>query len=302
MTRRGWVLFASMCLIWGLPYLLIRIAVRDLSPATVVFARTAIAAVLLMPVAVWRGYLPSLRGHWRWLLVFTVVELTVPWYLLTSAEQHLTSSLAGLLVAAVPLVSVVLSRLIGDRERVSRRRLTGLLIGVAGVAALVGLDLGSIDLVAVLEVFVVAVGYATGPLVLSRRLSDLPSVAVIAVSLTITAVIYAPFALTSHPEHVSAEVVWSVIALAVICTAIAFLIFFDLIAEVGPTRATVITYVNPAVAIALGVTVLGEPLTAGMIVGFPLVIIGSVLATSRTSPPAAVEAEPVVETPAVTPG
>lgn len=302
MTRRGWVLFASMCVIWGLPYLLIRIAVRDLSPATVVFARTAIAALILMPIAVWRGALPSLRGHWPWLLVFTLVELTVPWYLLTSAEQHLTSSLAGLLVAAVPLVSVVLSQLVGDREPVSRRRLAGLLIGVAGVAALVGLQIGDIDLVAVLEVFVVAIGYAAGPLVLSRHLSDLPSVAVIAVSLAITALVYAPFAATSHPHNVSAEVIWAVLALAVVCTAIAFLVFFALIADIGPTRATVITYVNPAVAIALGVTILGEPLTAGMIVGFPLVLIGSVLATSRNAPSTAPEPAPVDGTPAVTPG
>lgn len=291
-----------MCVIWGLPYLLIRVAVRDLSPATVVFARTAIAALLLLPIAVWRGMLPSLRGHLRWLLVFTVIELTVPWYLLTSAEQHLTSSLAGLLVAAVPLVSVVLGRVVGDREPVGRRRLAGLLIGVAGVAALVGLQIGDIDLVAVLEVFVVAVGYAAGPLVLSRRLSDLPSVAVIAASLTITAVVYAPFALTSHPTHVSGEVIWAVLTLAVVCTAIAFLVFFALIADIGPARATVITYVNPAVAIALGVTILGEPLTAGMIVGFPLVLIGSVLATTRSSARAAVEPVQPTTAAAVTPG
>ena len=150
----------------------------------------------------------------------------------------------------MPLVSVVLGRVVGDREPVGRRRLAGLLIGVAGVAALVGLQIGDIDLVAVLEVFVVAVGYAAGPLVLSRRLSDLPSVAVIAASLTITAVVYAPFALTSHPTHVSGEVIWAVLTLAVVCTAIAFLVFFALIADIGPARATVITYVNPAVAIA----------------------------------------------------
>jgi drug/metabolite transporter (DMT)-like permease len=303
MTRRSWVLFGAMCLIWGLPYLLIRVAVRDLSPATVVFARTVIAAVLLAPVAIWRGMLPSLRGHWRWLLIFTVVELTVPWFLLTSAEQHLTSSLAGLLVAAVPLFGVVLSRIVGTEERVTRRRLTGLLIGIAGVAALVGLQLGKIDMVAVLEVFIVALGYAAGPLVLSRRLSDLPSIAVVAFSLTVTAVVYAPFALTSHPHHhVSGEVILSVIALAVVCTALAFLVFFALIADIGPVRATVITYVNPAVAIALGVTVLNEHLTAGMIVGFPLVIVGSVLATTRGSGATRVRATETQEAPAVTPG
>jgi drug/metabolite transporter (DMT)-like permease len=284
------VLFAAMCLIWGLPYLLIRVAVRDLSPSTVVFARTGLAALLLMPVAIWRGALPSLRGHWRWLLVFAVVELAIPWFLLTSAEQHLTSSLAGLLVAPVPLLGVALSRIIGHAETMTSRRWAGLVIGVAGVAALVGLQVGHIDMTAVLEIFVVAIGYAAGPLVLAHRLSDAPSIAVVSVSLTITAVIYAPFALASHPHHISGEVIWSVLTLAVICTAVAFLVFFALIADIGPTRSTVITYVNPAVAIALGVTVLGEHLTAGMIVGFPLVLIGSVLATTRS------------KTPAVTPG
>jgi drug/metabolite transporter (DMT)-like permease len=302
MTRRSWVLFGAMCLIWGLPYLLIRVAVRDLSPATVVCTRTAIGAAMLMPIVIWRGLLPALRGHWRWLLLYTVLELTIPWYLLTSAEQHLTSSLAGLLVAAVPLAGVILGRIVGNQEPVGRRRLVGLLVGIAGVAALVGLQVGKIDMVAVLEVFFVAIGYAAGPLVLSRRLSDLPSMAVVAVSLAITAVVYAPFALTSHPHNVSAEVVWSVLTLAVVCTAFAFLVFFALIADIGPVRATVITYVNPAVAIALGVTILHEHLTVGMIVGFPLVLIGSVLATTRSTSKGAVELATPEEAAAVTPG
>jgi drug/metabolite transporter (DMT)-like permease len=281
-TRRGWVLFVAMCIIWGLPYLLIRVAVRDLSPATVVFARTGIGALLLLPVAMGRGVLPELRGHWRWLAFFTLVELAIPWFLLTDAEEHLSSSLAGLLVAAVPLVGVILSRLVGQAEVMTTRRWAGLLIGVAGVASLVGLQVGHIDMTAVLEIFVVAIGYATGPLILSKPLAGVPSLAVISVSLSITAVAYAPFAIASHPHDVSAKVVWSVIGLAIICTAVAFLVFFALIGEVGPTRSTVITYVNPAVAIALGVTVLSEHLTTGMIVGFPLVLIGSVLATSHS--------------------
>jgi len=293
-----------MCVIWGIPYLLIRVAVRDFDPAAVVFGRTAIGALLLTPIAVWRGQLRSLRGHWLWLLAYTGFELTMPWYLLTSAEQHLTSSLAGLLVAAVPLVGVVLGRIVGGAEAVGGRRLAGLIIGVLGVAALVGLQVGHIDMVAVLEVFFVAVGYAVGPLILSRRLSELPSMAVVSVSLVVTALVYAPFALTSHPTNVGSKSIASVLTLAVICTALAFLLFFALIAEVGPVRATVITYVNPAVAILLGVTILGEHLTAGMIVGFPLVLIGSVLATGRgslrrRSRPRDAEAEPM---PAVTTG
>ena len=286
-TRRGAVLFAAMCVIWGLPYLLIRIAVRDLSPADLVFARTAIGALLLIPIAAWRGVISGLRGHWRWVVLYTAVELTIPWLLLSSAEEHLTSSLAGLLVAAVPLVGIAMTRILGVAEEMSARRWVGLLIGIAGVASLVGLQVGKVDMTAVGEIGIVAVGYALGPLVLSHRLSDAPGLAVVAASLGITAIVYSPFAIARPPHHLSGEVVWSVVGLAVICTALAFVIFFWLIAEIGPTRATVITYVNPAVAIALGVSVLGEHLTIGMIVGFPLVLIGSYFAAARRPEPTA---------------
>lgn len=270
-----------MCLIWGLPYLLIRIAVRDLSPADLVFARTGIGALLLVPIAAWRGVLRGLRGHWKWLLAYTGVELTIPWLLLSSAEEHLTSSFAGLLVAAVPLVGIAMTKLFGLPEEMTARRWLGLLIGIAGVGSLVGLQVGKVDMAAVAEIAFVAVGYAVGPLILSHHLDEAPGLAVVAASLGITALVYAPIAIARPPHHLSGEVVWSVIGLAVICTALAFIVFFWLIAEVGPTRATVITYVNPAVAIALGVTVLGERLTAGMIVGFPLVLVGSYFATAR---------------------
>ena len=281
MTRRGWVLFVAMCLIWGVPYLLIRVAVRELSPADLVFARTAIAAVILVPIAAWRGVLGGLRGHWRWVLAYTAVELTIPWLLLSSAEKHLTSSFAGLLVAGVPLVGIGISRLLGLTEEMTARRWLGLLIGIAGVASLVGLQVGKVDMTAVLEIAFVAVGYALGPLILSHRLGEAPGLAVVAASLAVTAVVYAPIAIARPPDHLSAKVIWSVIGLAVVCTALAFVVFFWLIGEVGPTRATVITYVNPAVAIALGVAVLGEHVTTGMAIGFPLVLIGSYFATAR---------------------
>jgi drug/metabolite transporter (DMT)-like permease len=284
-----------MCLIWGLPYLLIRIAVRDLSPADLVFARTAIGAILLLPIAAWRGVLGGLRGHWRWVLLYTAVELMVPWLLLSSAEEHLTSSFAGLLVAAVPLVGIAITRVLGLAEEMTTRRWAGLLIGIAGVGSLVGLQVGKVDMTAVGEIAIVAVGYALGPLVLSHRLSDAPGLAVVAASLGITALVYAPVAIAKPPHHLSGEVIWSVIGLAVICTALAFIVFFWLIADIGPTRATVITYVNPAVAIALGVAVLGEHVTAGMLVGFPLMLLGSVLATSPGSgsrEPVVIAAEP----------
>jgi drug/metabolite transporter (DMT)-like permease len=279
MSRRGWLLFAAMCLIWGLPYLLIRVAVRDLDPAFVVFARTVIGTVVLLPVALRRGALRQVFARWPWLLLFTAIEVTAPWWLLSTAEQHLSSALAGLLVAATPLVGVVVATATRSDERVDARRLVGLAVGFAGVTALVGLQIGHVSALAVGAVLLTAAGYACGPLVLTTRLDGLPAIGVVTASLALTAVVWAGPALASPPHGVSGDVVLATAALALLCTAAAFLVFFALIAEVGPTRATVITYVNPAVAIALGVLVLNERFTTGMAIGFPLVLLGSVLAT-----------------------
>jgi drug/metabolite transporter (DMT)-like permease len=279
MSKRGWLLFSAMCLIWGIPYLLIRVAVRDLSPADVVFFRTAIAVLVLLPFTIRRVSWSALLARWRPLVVYTAIEVAAPWWFLTSAEQHLSSALTGLIVAAVPLFGVLLARLVGEDERVDRTRLAGLLVGIVGVGALVGLQIGDINLLAVGAVLLTALGYAAGPLVLTRRLADLPAIGVVTASLVITAVAWLGPALVSLPDHVGAKPALSVVALALVCTAAAFLVFFALIAEVGPTRATVITYVNPAVALLLGIALLGERFTLGMAVGFPLVIAGSVLAT-----------------------
>jgi drug/metabolite transporter (DMT)-like permease len=290
MSRRGWLLFIAMSVIWGTPYLLIRVAVRELSPATLVFARTLPAAILLIPVAAHRGHLRPLLPHWRWILAYTAVELALPWLFLSEAEQHLTSSTAGLLIATVPLIAVVLYRAVSPAtERITRRRLLGLIVGFAGVAALVGIDLHGTDLLSVAEIAVPAVGYSLGPLIISRRLSDLPSLGVVSASVALTVVVYSPVALTHLPAHVTFEVAAAVAGLAFICTALAFLLFFELIAEVGPARSTVITYLNPAVAVLLGVVLLGETFTAGIAVGFPLIIVGSILATGSRTPAAVAE-------------
>jgi drug/metabolite transporter (DMT)-like permease len=271
-----------MCVIWGLPYLMIRVAVRELAPVTLVFGRTVLGAALLTPVAAWRGELRPLLRHWKPLLAYTAVEVAIPWVLLARAETRLTSSLTGLLIAAVPLVGALIVTLTGEREQLGRRRWLGLLIGIGGVAAIVGLDVGQVSVAALVEVALVAVGYAVGPIILSRSLRDLPVFGVVAASLVLSAIVYAPFAAARWPSKLpSAHVLESVVGLAVICTALAFVVFFALIAEVGPVRATVITYVNPAVAAVLGVLVLSEHITAGMAVGFALVLFGCVLATGR---------------------
>jgi drug/metabolite transporter (DMT)-like permease len=285
-TRRGLLLFGAMCVIWGIPYLFIKIAIRDLSPATLVFARTTIAALLLLPLAGLRGDLRPLLVRWLPVLIFAGVEIALPWWLLAKAEETLSSSLTALLIAAVPLIGAVLARTTGKRERFGGRALAGFGLGMAGVAALVGFNTAGSSPVAIAEVGLVALCYAVGPAILDRHLSDLPSIGVIAASLGVCALAYAPIAATELPSAPpSAEVISAVIVLAVVCTALAFILFFELIAEVGPVRATVITYVNPAVAAVAGVAFLGETFTAGMGAGFALIIVGSFLATHQRREP-----------------
>jgi drug/metabolite transporter (DMT)-like permease len=281
-------MFASMCVIWGIPYLLIKVAVRDLTPATLVFFRTALSALLLLPIALHRGQVRPLTRFWVPLLAFTLVEIAIPWILLASAETRVSSSLTGLLIAAVPLVAALIMRTTGQRERLEGRRAAGLLLGMVGVAALVGLDVHGSNPFALVAIAGVVIGYAIGPIILTRYMRDLPGLGVIAVSLAASAVVYAPVAAVQWPSSMpSAKVIASVVVLSVVCTAVAFLIFFELIAEVGPVRASVFTYVNPAVAATLGVALLGESFTTGMGVGFVLVLAGSILATR----PAATRAE-----------
>jgi drug/metabolite transporter (DMT)-like permease len=268
--------------IWGIPYLFIRVAVSELTPATLVFLRTGIAALILVPVALRRGGLRPVLAKWRPLIAFAAIEIGIPWLLLSSAEQKISSSLTGLLISAVPLVATVIALVGGNRDQMGLAAICGLLLGIIGVAAIVGFDLRATSWVALVEIALVVVGYALGPAMLARYLSDQPSVAVIACSLALCAVAYAPVAAIQWPASVPRPgVIVSVAVLAIVCTALAFLVFFALIAEVGPVRATVITYVNPAVAAILGVAVLGEAFTVGMAIGFVLVLIGSALATGR---------------------
>jgi drug/metabolite transporter (DMT)-like permease len=280
LTRRGLVLFGLMSVIWGIPYLFIRIAVDEISPAALVLARTSIAAALLLPIALIRVDLRPVLARWRWVVAFAVIEIAIPWVALGSAEQHVSSSLAGLLVAGVPLVGTALALATGGADRLGRTGLVGLLIGIVGVAAIVGGDFGATDTTALLQLAVVVVCYAVGPGILSRRLGGLPTVGVMALSLGLCAVAYVPIAALEWPSAVpSPGVIASIVILAVVCTAAAFLIFAALIDEIGPVRATVITYVNPAVAAVLGVVVLRESFTPWMAVGFALVIAGSTMAT-----------------------
>jgi drug/metabolite transporter (DMT)-like permease len=279
-SRKGWLLFISLCVIWGIPYLFIRLAVRELPPPALVFLRTLPAALLLLPFAIRQGGLQALLERWRWVVVYTVVEIGVPWLLLFHAEERISSSVAGLLVAAVPLIGAVLYRAAGAGDHLDARRLTGLFTGFAGVAALMGLDVTGTDPLAAAEMLVVALCYAAGPLIISRHLAGLPSLGVVTASLVLTAAAYAPAGLLTMPSSLSGTAIGSVAVLSVVCTALAFVVFFALIREVGPSRATVITYVNPLVAVLLGIALLDEPFTLGIALGTPLILLGSVLATA----------------------
>jgi drug/metabolite transporter (DMT)-like permease len=288
LTRRGWILFSCLALIWGVPYLLIRVAVAELSPALLVFGRTAIGAGLLLPVVARRGHLRRLLPRWRAIAAFTVAELAIPWLCLGTAEKRISSSAAGLLVACVPLVGALVSRVSGRREeRMGWTGLAGLALGLAGVAALVGLDFTMSEAWALAAMVLVVLGYAIGPIIVSRYLTDLPTLEVVAASLALGAVLYAPAAIWAAPAAwPTPRALGAVVVLGLLCTAAAFIIFFELIAEVGPIRATVVAYLNPAVAVAAGVLVLEEPFTAGTAAGFVLILSGSWLAT-RPRPAAA---------------
>lgn len=280
-TREGWILFGAMGAIWGVPYLFIKVAVEDLSPPVVVFGRTAIAAVPLLLIAARAGALRPALAHWRWVLAFAVLEMAVPWLLLTDAEQHLPSGLTGLLIACVPIFGAVAAYVLGDRTALQPLRVLGIAVGFGGVTLLVAADLsGRVPAFSVVEVLLVCVGYATAPFIVSRRLGGVPDLGTVAISLGAVAVVYAPFAWLTRPDDTPpGDAVAAVVALGFLCTALAFVVFFRLIADIGPARATLITFVNPAVAIVVGAVVLDEKITAATGVGFVLVLAGCWLAT-----------------------
>lgn len=291
MTRRGWLLFATLSIVWGIPYLLIKVAVDDLSPTVIVFGRCAAAVVVLLPVAVVRReLLPSLRA-WRWVAVLALVEIVGPFGLLTVAETRLASSTTGVLIATVPLMAAIATWRLGLDARPGLRRSAGLLVGFAGVVVLVGADLRGGDLLAALAVLAAAIGYTAGPLVIATKLSQTPPLGVITGAMLVTSLVYlvpAVLSLPADPGSVPASTWASVLTLGVVCSALAFVAMFALIAEAGPARMSVITYVNPAVALLLGVLLLSEPVTAGLAAGFALILLGSWWGTSSDRPEAAV--------------
>jgi drug/metabolite transporter (DMT)-like permease len=289
MSARAWAGFAAMSTVWGIPYLFIKVAVDDgVSPGFLAWSRVVLAAAVLLALAWHAGTLGSLRGRWRWLVMFAVVEIAVPFPLIAEGERHVDSSVAAIVIATAPLIVALLALRFDASERVSGARLAGLLIGLGGVVALVGIDIAGRpdELLAAAAILVAAAGYAAGPMVLNRKLADADPRATMGASLAVAGILLTPLAVGGAPASVPSDrAVVALLILGLVCTAAAFVIYSGLIAEIGPGRALVITYVAPVVAVALGTTVLGERPGAGAIAGLLLIIAGSWLSTGGRVPP-----------------
>lgn len=283
MSARAWTAFALVSVLWGIPYLFISIAVEDgISPGFLAWSRVVLGATILLPLA-WRaGALSRLRGHGRWLAVYATLEIAIPFPLIALGEKHVSSSVAAILIAATPLLVAVLARLFDHSERVGGRRLAGLVIGLAGVVALVGVDIAGErdELRGAIAILIAAVGYAAGPMTLQARLASIDPLTIMAGALAIAAILLTPLAALSPPgDAVPAEAIASIAVLGILCTAAAFVLFGALVIDVGAGRALVITYTAPVVALVAGIIVLGESPGLGTLVGLPLILAGSALAT-----------------------
>ena len=288
MTRKGWLLFIALSAFWGIPYFFIKIAVRELDLITIVFARVGITAIVLIPVVIYRKLWQPLRMRWLAIAVLSFVQITGPFLLVTYGEQHIASSLTSLLIATEPLLVALFALRFDPSERVSGLRLIGLFLGLGGVVALLGLDVGGDEqrVIGAVLVLLATASYAVGALLVKRpTIASLPSLGVVAAECAVATVVLLPLALTRLPTRIpSLEVIVSLLVLGLVCTALGLLTFFVLVAEVGSSRGTVFTYVSPAVSVMLGVTLLGEPFNVVTIVGFLLIIVGSWLSTRSALP------------------
>ena len=290
MSRRGFYLFLAIGLAWGVPYFFLAVAGKDFSTPTVIFSRVTIGALILVPLAIKRGALKPALKAWPWVLAFAAIEMIGPWFLLTEAERHIPSGLAGLMIATVPIYGMLIAYFFqGDKSVRHPKTLAGLAIGFAGVVLLVGIDslTGTFEPIYLLMLVLSALGYAVAPAIANAKLRGVPTVGVIGLSLTMVSVFYAIPAISALPGEIARGPHWtsvaSLVGLGVISSALAFVLFFDLVKEVGSARATLVTYPNTAWALLLGIVFLHEPITIGLLTGLPLVAIGSYLALRKHS-------------------
>jgi drug/metabolite transporter (DMT)-like permease len=286
-SRRGWFLFILVGFLWGIPYLFIKVAVdpdNGFTPAIVVCLRTAIGAAILIPIAIKQKQLmPALRGI-KYVAPYALLEMIGPWILIGTAEQKISSGLAGLLIASVPIWATIFASMRGDKTVWHRSRLMGIILGFIGLVAVVGIESikGSSDALSIFMVLIAAVGYSYAVMMVQGALPGVSGIAINGVAMAISALFYLPFAIVQWPTHeISTAAINSIIGLGVLSTGAAFVAFFTLASIIGVARGSLVTYLNTAFAVVLGVLILGEPLTIGMALGLPLVLIGSYFASRK---------------------
>jgi drug/metabolite transporter (DMT)-like permease len=286
MSRRNWFLFIFVGFLWGIPYLLIKVAVDELSPAVIVFSRVAIGSAILIPMAMRRGSLMPAIKAWRYVIPYAIGEMIGPWFLITAAEEKMTSGLAGLLVATVPIWATLIASLHGDKTVWQSKRLIGILIGFIGIVLVVGIESfsGRQSIVAIFMILIAAIGYAWAVTMVTSKIPHIEPISINAVAMVFTVIVYLPFLFLYMPDKVpSTEALGSVIILGLFPTALAFILFFQLIKDIGTARGSLVTYLNTAFAVMLGVIILNEPFTLGIAIGLPLVLIGSYFASRKTT-------------------
>jgi len=284
MSRRGWALFALIGALWGVPYMFMKVAVAELSTPVIVFSRLAIGALLLIPLALYQGSLRSALPYWRYILFYAILEMVGPWFLITSSQRDLPSGVVALLVATVPIWATLFAHRTGDTTAAHKTRIFGIAIGLCGIALLVGIeslrDFGNIR--ALIQVLLASISYAWAVNMISRKAPGVSGIAINGIAMTFATLIYLPFAITHLPEErPSSHALFATIGLGVLCTAMAFWVFFRVLDEIGPARASLVVYPNTAVAVVLGIIVLREPLTLAIGIGLPMVLIGSYFASRK---------------------
>jgi len=285
MTRKSLLHFALVGLLWGIPYLLIKIAVEDFPPAAVVAGRTLIGASILIPISVYRKSFKGAVLGFRYVAFYALMEMIGPWIFITTAEQKINSGLAGLLVSTVPIFATIITSLRGDHSVWSFKRIFGIVIGFIGLILVVGIEslLGNSDPLSIALVIVASMSYAYAVIMVTSNLPLVDGIAINGLAMAITCVFWAPVAIAQWPSSISLKSTSALLALGIFSTAIAFILFFKVISEIGPARGSLVTYLNTAIAVVLGVIILREPLTTGIVLGLPLVLIGSYLASRKTS-------------------
>jgi drug/metabolite transporter (DMT)-like permease len=284
MPRKPLLLFVATSVIWGSSFLFIRLAVEHMPPAWVVFGRTLLGAAFLVPLAASRHAFRGARPVLIPILVVTVLDMAAPTFLTAWGEEHISSSVAGILTATDPLFTALLALWLVRSEIPGRRRLAGLVIGFVGVVALLGIDLrgSALELLGAGAVLASALGYAGAALLYRRWLEDQAALAVTALMAAISSVLFLPAAAIDVPRHVPpVSSILALVTLGIVNTGVAYWLFYLLIDEAGAAVASVITYLMPVVALGLGVGLLGDPLTAGAVAGLVLIALGAWLATSR---------------------